>query len=100
VFDIEQTRAAAIGTTTAMRSNRLLFTDSPARGSLLPIYAAILLLVALGVIGLIVAYWPTDSEPNSVRRTSEATQPRTPLSEGGLRVPPAGRAPRSRMKAM
>ena len=100
MFDIEQTRAAGSGTTTAMRSDRLLFTDSPAKASLVPIYAAILLLVAIGVIGLIVAYWPTDSDSNSVRRTSEASQPRTPVSEGGLRVPPEGRAPRSRMKSM
>ena len=100
MFDIEQTGVAANGTKIPMRSDRLLFTDSPAKASLAPIYAAILILVALGLIGFVIAYWPADSGSNAARRTSEASQPRTPVSEGGLRVPPEGRAPRSRMKSM
>ena len=82
-----------------MRADRLLFTHSPPQASLAPIYAAILLLVAMGLIGFVVAYWPA-GESNEVRRTSEASEPRSRALEGGLQVPAEARVPRSRMKSM
>ena len=83
-----------------MRSDRLLFTHSPLQASLAPIYGAILLLAAIGLIGFVITYWPADPESHEVRRMSEASQPQTRVFEGGLLVPPEGRAPRSRMKSM
>ena len=83
-----------------MRSDRLLFTHAPLQASLAPIYAALLILVAMGLIGFVIAYWPTDPDSQAVRRTSEAAEPRTRAFEGGLHVPAEGRAPTSRMKSM
>ena len=82
-----------------MRSDRLLFTHSPLKASLAPIYAALLLLVAMGLIGFVIAYWPA-TESHEVPRTSDASEPPTRAFESGLRLPPEGRAPRSRMKSM
>ena len=83
-----------------MRSDRLLFTHSPLKASLAPIYAALLLLVAMGLVGFVIAYWPAGPESSEVRRTSEASEPRSRALEGGLRLPPEARVPRSRMKSM
>jgi hypothetical protein len=46
-----------------MNTRRILLVTAPRTATLAPIYAALLLLVALSLLGLVVAAWPTDPVP-------------------------------------
>ena len=76
-----------------MRADRPLFTQSPPEASLAPIYGALLALVAAGLCGLAIAFWPGTHEPPE--RRAAASQQRMQASEGRLPLPP-----RTRMKSM
>ena len=75
---------------------------SPAQAaSLMPIYAAILALIAMGLVGLAFAFWPLEPESPESRagRSEGAASPRLAVDEG-LRDPNEVRMPRTRMKSM
>jgi hypothetical protein len=76
-----------------MRAGRLLFAQPPREASLAPIYGALLALIAAGLCGLAIAFWPGAHEPPE--RRSAASQHRMQASEGRLPLPP-----RTRMKSM
>jgi hypothetical protein len=46
-----------------MNDRRLLFVRAPARGSLVPIFAALAALVLVSLAGLAVAFWPREDKP-------------------------------------
>ena len=72
-----------------MRARRLLFVRSRDSG-LAPIYAALLLLVVLGLVGLIVASWPQRAHSASPPTQGDVAPAGRPF-EGGLRLPKEAR---------
>jgi hypothetical protein len=58
-----------------MNSARLLFARPRQGASLAPIYAALLSLVALGLIAFAVALWPEGAEPFAPRRDAGKVAP-------------------------
>ena len=82
-----------------MRTDRSLFIQRPAEASLAPIYGALLALLAAGLCGLAIAFWPSAHEPLP-ERTDAASQHRMQASGGRLQVSPEELPPRTRMKSM
>jgi hypothetical protein len=72
-----------------MRARRLLFVRSRDSG-LAPIYAALLLLVVLGLIGLIIASWPQRAHSASPPAQGDVAPASRPF-DGGLRLPKEAR---------
>jgi hypothetical protein len=71
----------------------------PLAASLAPIYAALATLVAISVLGFVVALWPGDTGALPGRSEGAAAEaPPSRTFEGALRLPPGGREPGSRMK--
>jgi hypothetical protein len=48
-----------------MNNRRLIFVRPPRMASLVPIYAALLLIAVISVVGLVAALWPSDRQPLS-----------------------------------
>lgn len=80
-----------------MNTPRLLFVRPRRRGSMAPIYAAILLLVSLALIAFVAAILPQRYLPSALRAgRQEASSPASRSIEAGLRAPRDTRQPRSR----
>lgn len=71
-----------------MRARRLLFVR-PRESGLAPIYAALIFLVLLGLVGLILASWPQRTHSASQPAQGDVAEGRT--FEGGLRLPAEAR---------
>jgi|KBSSwiStaDraftv2_1062776.scaffolds.fasta_scaffold17602_5 hypothetical protein len=84
-----------------MRAARLLFVRPSREASLVPIYAALLALVAVALIAFAVALWPPDREARvGPARDDAAEASATHPVEGGLRLPAGRRDARNPMKSM
>jgi hypothetical protein len=81
-------------------TDRLIFARPSNTATLAPIYAALLALVAVSLLGLGIAYWAGPSQGQAAQRTSEAPPPRMRVFEGRMEVLPEPRLPRSRLKAI
>jgi len=69
--------------------------------SLMPIYAALFTLAAVGLVGFAVAFWPHESESPGTRHGREAPVASHSLAvDDGLRGPREVREPKRRMKSM
>ena len=69
--------------------------------SLMPIYAALLTLTGVGLVGLALAFWPPEYESTGSRTGGEeaVASPRRAVDEGS-REPREVRVPRTRMRSM
>ena len=72
-----------------MNTRRLLFVRG--RSGLAPILAALASLVALALLGLVIALWPPGPKTSAERPMSGQTASGDRSIEGGLRVPPNAR---------
>lgn len=71
-----------------MYARRLLFVRGPPpRSGLVAILVAILSLVALALVGFVIAFWPPGPRPSAHRSVSGETASTNQSFEGGLRVP-------------
>jgi hypothetical protein len=62
---------------------RPLFVSSPRSASLVPIYAALMCLVGVGVLALAIALWPAGSEPFASQPEASKIAPAPGSSESG-----------------
>jgi len=68
-----------------MNGRRLIFVRPSRMASLVPIYAALLLIAVISVVGLVAALWPSDRQPLS--RASVGDMTSSPPVEGVHRLP-------------
>jgi hypothetical protein len=80
-----------------MRAHRLIFARPPRAASLLPIYAALLAVAAIALVGFVVAFWPHSESPRSSSAREEAPAHASPAIDGQRR---ALRDPRKQMRSM
>lgn len=83
-----------------MLARRMLFVRPRPLASLAPLYLALLLIVALSLFGFAVALWPEDPAPAAIQMGDRQSAPASRVFEGGLELPPAPQAPRSRSNWM
>jgi hypothetical protein len=76
-------------------TRRFLFLHPARKGTLAPIYVALLGLMALGVFGLFVAVWPRDAGPSAQRPVDPGSAPESRSFEGSYRPPPSSPKPRN-----
>jgi hypothetical protein len=67
-------------------TRRFLYVKPPRQVTLAPIYLALLVLVALALLGLLVAVWAPASEPGA-RRQLDGDRPDDSRSFGGSYLP-------------
>ena len=83
-----------------MQTRRLLSVRPRREARLAPIYAALLSLTLVSVLGLGVAFWPEGPAPAAHRSDHDGAAPAGRSYEGGLRVPPDAAKPGSRGRWM
>lgn len=83
------------------QSRRLLFVQARHPASIAPIYLAVLSLVFLGLVALLVTWWPLGKGARPPYGAGEAqVAPAGGSAQRGLRIPPGPRKPGARAVSM
>ena len=83
-----------------MHTRRLLFVSPRSRVRLAPVYVALLSLVALSLLGFVVAFWPEQPAASAYRPDDSEVATAGRSYEGASRLPPEAPEQRSRRNWM